>query len=192
MGRPRPPVIPMLLNGARPCSFKAFISIRSVASGISEGVNEVIGRLSRSLRRVRSPRLNPQRPQSGGSAQSVPLEFDEEDELFLNERTQEEVDGEGEGHGDGDTLSNSGCGRRDSRSVSTPSTNNNAPLPGGETEPEGWLDDMDAVEEAEQFDEVDPVRLMDDERRQMQRGQTRVAGLDQKDLALHRGSRKEL
>ena len=76
--------------------------------------------------------------------------------------------------------------------MSTPSTNNNAPLPGGEMEPEGWLDDMDAVEEAEQFDEVDPVRLMDDEWRQMQRGQIRVAGLDQKDWALHRGSRKGL
>ena len=113
---------------------------------------------------------------------------DEEDELFLNEHMQEE--GEGEGHDDGDTLSNSGCGGRDSRSVSTPSTNNNAPLPGGETEPEGWLDDMDAVEEAEQFDEVDPVRLMDDERRQRQRGQICVSGLDQKDWALHRGSRK--
>ena len=75
----------------------------------------------------------------------MPLEFDEEDELFLNERTQEEVDGEGEGHGDGDTLSNSGCGRRDSRLVSTPSTDNNTPLPDGETEPEGWLDDMDVV-----------------------------------------------
>ena len=140
-----PPVIPMLPNGTRPCSFKASISIRSVASGISEGVNEVIGRLSRSLRRVRSPRLNPQRPQSGGSAQSVPLEFDEEDELFLNERTQEEVDGEGEGHSDSDTLLNSGCGRRDSRLVSTPSTDNNAPLLGREMEPEGWLDDMDVI-----------------------------------------------
>ena len=144
MGRPRLPVILMLPNGARPCSFKASISIRSVASGILEGVNKVIGQLSRSLHRVCSPRLNPQRPQSGGSAQSVPLEFDEEDELFLNEHMQEE-EGEGEGHDDGDTLSNSDCGRRDSRLVSTPSTDNNAPLPGGETEPEGWLDNMDVV-----------------------------------------------
>lgn len=180
----------MLPNGARPGSFKASIPIRSVASGITGGVNEGIGRLSRSLRKVRSPRLN---PRSDESSQSVPLEFDEEDELFISEHSQERSDHGHDDDHDNDTLSNSNsvCGGRDSRSVSTPSTNNNTPLPPislhEETGPEGWLDDMDAVEEAESFDEVDPVRIVDDERRQQQRSQIRVAGWD-----LHRGTRKGL
>lgn len=145
-----PPIIPMLPNGARPGSFRTAIPIRSVAANLTEGVNEGLGRISRGFRKVRSPRMNPSR-----TDESVPLEFDEEDEAFLSEHAHDN---------DNDAMSNSGCGR-DSHSVSTPSTNNNMPLP--ETGPEpadaGWLDDMDAVEETERFDEISAAGLMEED-----------------------------
>lgn len=151
-----PPVIPMLPNGARPGSFKASIPIRSVAANVAEGMNEGFGRLSRGLRKARSPQIQPTR-----TDESVPLEFDEEDEAFLSEHEHEH-----DNDNDNDTMSNSGCGR-DSRSVSTPSTNNNTPLPDVEAveadHDAGWLDNMDAVEEMEQFDEISAARLLEEE-----------------------------
>lgn len=180
-----PPVIPMLPNGVSG-SYKSTIPIRSVAAGFTEGVNESLGLISRGLRKVRSPKLNP-RPDE--SRVAVPLEFDEADEEFLSEREQVperddlndlEEDGRfeqarmNEEHELGtDTMSNSACEGRDSRSVSTPSTRDSTPLP---EEPEEWLDDMDAVEEAERFDEISAAGMMDEE----QQMPIRVSGLDQK------------
>ncbi|OCB89007.1 hypothetical protein A7U60_g3814 [Sanghuangporus baumii] len=149
-----PPIIPMLPNGARPGSFKASLPIRGVAVNLTEGVNDSLGRLSRGFRRLQSPRMRPAR-----TDESVPLEFDEEDEAFLSDHANDN---------DNDTMSNSGCGGRDSHSVSTPSTSN-LPLPENESEQDaGWLDDMDAVEEAERFDEISAVRLMEEEHMQQQ------------------------
>lgn len=152
-----PPVIPMLPNGIRAGSFKAALPIRSVAAGLTEGVNEGIGRLSRGIRRVRSPRLGP-RPDEN----FVPLEFDEEEEDFLNRGPSEErsLRGSNDNDHDNDTMSNS-AGGRDSQSLSTPSTNNNDPLPDTGSDHDGWLDNMDAVEEAEQFDEINAAGYSD-------------------------------
>ena len=160
-----PPIIPMLPNGARPGSFKAALPIRSVAANLTEGVNDSLGRLSRGFRRLQSPRMRPAR-----TDESVPLEFDEEDEAFLSDDREHDNANDN----DNDTMSNSGCGGRDSRSVSTPSTNNNLPLPENlenfdESEPDaGWLDDMDAVEEAERFDEISAARIVEEEQLQQQ------------------------
>ena len=208
-----PPVIPMLPNGTVG-SYKSSIPIRSVAAGFTGGVNESLGLITRSLRKVRSPKLN---PRSDESRAAVPLEFDEADEEFLIEREHgvvlgghddddesdfHELEGhfdegvrgvggvgvrEGEGEQlseehdmDNDTMSNSACGGRDSRSVSTPSTRESTPLPEeAEAEPEGWLDDMDAVEEAERFDEISAAGMMDEEH-QHQQMPIRVSGLTQK------------
>ncbi|KAI5115940.1 hypothetical protein M0805_004937 [Coniferiporia weirii] len=177
-----PPVIPMLPNGARPGSFKSAIPIRSVAAGLTEGVNESFGRLSRGIKKVRSPRLIP-RPDDGLSGR-VPLEFDEEDEAFLSQEELQEHDAghDNDSGGDNDTMSNSGG--RDSRSVSTPSTNNNAPLPGSEPEADEWLDNMDAVEEAERFDEISAAGFMDEDRSQLP---IRVPGLGQKGFPGRKG-----
>ena len=174
--------------------------------------------ITRSLRKVRSPKLN---PRSDESRAAVPLEFDEADEEFLIEREHGVVLGghddddesdfhELEGHFDegvrgggggvregeqmseehdmdNDTMSNSACGGRDSRSVSTPSTRESTPLPEeAEAEPEGWLDDMDAVEEAERFDEISAARLMEEEHMQQQ-APIRVP---QKGHSLGKGRRK--
>ena len=99
---------------------------------------------------------------------------DEEDEDFLNrvaseERTRRESN---DHDNDNDTMSNS-AGGRDSQSLSTPSTNNNVSLPETGSDHDGWLDNMDAVDEAEQFDEIDTIGYADAE-------QIRVPGLGAK------------
>lgn len=162
-----PPVIPMLPNGARPGSFKATIPIRSVAVGITEGVTGSLGRLGRGIKKVRSPKL---RPQSGESTPGlVPLEFNEEDEALVtqDEFSREpgisaEQENDNDSTNDADMASNSG-GTRDSRSISTPSTNNNTSLAESGSE-DGWgPDEVHAVEEAEQFDEISAAGFMDEE-----------------------------
>ena len=173
------PVIPMLPNGGRHGSFKAAIPIRSVAAGFSDGVSESLGRLSRGIRKVRSPRLRPR--EEDNTPGPVPLEFDEEDETFVNSQSQSQIadtadgndnrrqhanmqdnENEGEVEIDIDTMSGS-AGGRDSRSISTPSTNNNAPLAGSESEGDGWAEDMGAVEEEERFNEISAAGFMDEE-----------------------------
>ena len=161
-----PPVIPMLPNGARPGSFKApTIPIRSVAAGITEGVAGGLGRLGRGIKKVRSPRLY---PQSESTISSVPLEFDEDEALIIQgdisrDPGTKDHEEDNDSINDADTASNSG-GTRDSRLISTPSTNDNAPLAGSESEGDGWgIDDMNAVEEVEQFDEISAAGFMDEE-----------------------------
>lgn len=165
-----PPVIPMLPNGARSGSFKATIPIRSVAAGITEGVTGSLGRLGRGIKKVRSPKL---RPLSGESTPGiVPLEFDEEDEALVTQdefsrepghSAEHEHENDNDSTNEADMASNSG-GTRDSRSISTPSTNNNAPLAESGSEDDGWgPDEVHAVEEAEQFDEISAAGFMDEE-----------------------------
>lgn len=151
-----PPVIPMLPNGGRPGSFKAAIPIRSVAAGLTDGVNEGFGRLRREIKKVRSPRLRPQA--ENRTPGPVPLEFDEDDEIFSGQMEQEPGEQDSDAHSAGTSRGDSGA------SVSTPSTNNNAPLP--DSEPEGWsLDDMDGLDEEERFDEISTAGFMDEEQR---------------------------
>lgn len=179
-----PPVIPMLPNGARSGSFKATIPIRSVAAGITEGVTGSLGRLGRGIKKVRSPKL---RPQSGESTPGlVPLEFDEEDEALVtqDEFSREpgnsaEQENDNDSTNDADMASNSG-GTRDSRSISTPSTNDNAPLAESGSE-DGWgPDEVHAVEEAEQFDEISAAGFMDEEQMPTPSPGFRSSGLGQK------------
>ena len=61
----------------------------------------------------------------------------------------------------------------DTASLSTPSTNNNVPLPETGEDHDGWLDNMDAVEEAERFDEISAAGYTDVE-------QFRISGLGAK------------
>ena len=159
-----PPVIPMLPNGGRPGSFKAAIPIRNVAAGLSGSMGEGIGRLRREMKKVRSPRLTPQ--SDNRKPGPVPLEFEEDDQVFLNE---DEHDGgvhehENEIEQDDDSSHSAITSRGDSgASLSTPSTNNNAPLPDTEPEEGFSLDDMDGLDEEETFDEISAVGLMDEE-----------------------------
>ncbi|KLO09334.1 hypothetical protein SCHPADRAFT_907840 [Schizopora paradoxa] len=153
-----PPVIPMLPNGGRPGSFKASIPIRSVAAGLTEGVNGGFGRLRREIKKVRSPRLRPQAEDR--TPGPVPLEFDEDDEVFVGQMEQDSGEHDSDAHSAGTSRGDSGA------SISTPSTNNNAPLP--DSEPEGWsLDDMDGLDEEEKFDEISTAGFMDEEQRNL-------------------------
>ena len=173
-----PPVIPMYPNGVpkmRTGSFKTPIPIRSVAAGLSEGVQEGFGRLRREISKVRSPQLLPK--SEGHTPGSVPLEFNEEDEVFLDDddirvdvdRTSPERDR------DRDSTTTSGGtsrgGADSGASVSTPSTtNNNLPLVGSDLlgladgDLDGWAqEDVDAIEEAERYDEISAAGIMDEE-----------------------------
>ncbi|OSD01851.1 hypothetical protein PYCCODRAFT_1435871 [Trametes coccinea BRFM310] len=86
---PSPPVLPMLPNGVPGVSGgKAFmhaaIPIRHVAAGISDGMSEGLGRIRRELGRARRASQGQQSPRPSSdpvAIASVPLEFDEEDEL---------------------------------------------------------------------------------------------------------------
>lgn len=79
-----PPILPMYPNGIPGTSMKSLrtsIPIRAM-SGFGEGVTEGLGRIRREMHRVRPPHLSAR--SDNGAHDSVPLEFDEEDEDFLN------------------------------------------------------------------------------------------------------------
>lgn len=176
-----PPVIPMFPNGvpkARSGSFKASIPIRNVASGLTEGVQEGFGRLRREINKVRSPQLRPR--SEGNASSSVPLEFNEEDEVFLDNDDVNDNDNDHDRispERDRDSTTTSGGtstsrgGADSGASVSTPSTtNNNLPLVGSEMlgivdgDDGGWAqEDVEAVEEAERYDEISAAGFMDEE-----------------------------
>jgi len=156
-------VIPMLPNGiprSRPKSFRNSVPIRHMATGLGDGVSEGFGRLRREMHKVRSPRLGPRYDVSG----SVPLEFDEEDEDFLNRTDRLGVRG--------DSISRSTSrGEGDSgASASTPST---SAIPLDDDEDDllhGWnTEDKLAIDEAEQFDDV--VGFLDEEQPSMVRAE---------------------
>jgi len=164
-----PAILPMLPNGmpgSHPKSFKNSIPIRTMA-GLSDGMSESIGRFRREIHKVRSP---PFIPRSEGSASGlVPLEFDEEDEDFLTRNTLEV------GDRDDDTGSHttSRGGRDSGASVSTPATSAHALEDedgegGGDGVWEGWgVEDKEAVEEAERFDDISAVGFLDEEHAMM-------------------------
>lgn len=140
--------IPMLPNGA-PKSFRNPVPIRNMATGISDGMSESLGRIRREMHKVRSPVLGPRSDISG----SVPLEFDEED--FLDR-------GENHLHARDDSFSRSNSrGEGSAASISTPSTNA-APLEEEVEDSWGWnKEDKQLIDEVEQFDDV--VGFLDEE-----------------------------
>jgi hypothetical protein len=149
-------VIPMLPNGipgSRPKSFRNSVPIRNMATGFGDGVSEGLGRIRREIHKVRSPRLGPRYDVPG----SVALEFDEEDEDFLDNSSRLGI------HDDDSISRSTSRGEGDSgASVSTPSTSA-VPLD-DETDDlwHGWnTEDKLAVDEAEQFDDV--VGFLDEE-----------------------------
>lgn len=155
---PSPPVIPMFPNGnpgARSSAMKA-IPIRSVTSGISDGMNESLGRIRRELGKVRSPKAKRRSPRMDAALSSpVPLEFDEEDEDFLLPARQRE---------DHESISRSGSGA--SASISTPSTHaqllDNEDVEVWDADG-GWTsEDRQAVDDAERFDDL-VVGFMDED-----------------------------
>jgi hypothetical protein len=148
-------IIPMLPNGipgSRPRSFRNPVPIRNMATGLGDGVSEGLGRIRREMHKVRSPRLGPRSDVSG----SVPLEFDEEDEDFLDRDNRLGV------HGDDSISRSTSRGEGDSgASVSTPSTSA-VPLDDADDLWHGWnTEDKLAIDEAEQFDDV--VGFLDEE-----------------------------
>lgn len=140
------PTIPMLPNGTPGAkqSFRSPMPIRTMATGFSDGMTESIGRIRREMHKVRSPILGPRSDVSS----SVPLEFDEEEEDFMDSgdllRVRDESFSRSNSRGDGSAAS-----------VSTPSTSA-APLD-EETEEwqHGWnAEDKLVIDEAEQFNDV--------------------------------------
>ncbi|KAJ7066843.1 hypothetical protein B0H15DRAFT_872223 [Mycena belliarum] len=178
-----PPVLPMLPNGS-PASFRSSMPVRAVA-GLGDGVAEGLGRLRREMRAQRQRQLAARSPRVKGGDDveaSVPLEFDEEDEDFaLPPQAQGEapflqVHADRE---DDDALS-AGTSRNGESvaSVSTPATSAHAlDEERGEFELDvgargdgesgewaGWgAEDARAVEEAETFDDISVVGLLDEE-----------------------------
>lgn len=146
-------VIPMLPNGgSNPKSFRNSVPIRNMATGISDGMSESLGRIRREMHRVRSPRLGPRSDASG----SVPLEFDEEDEDFLNRDSHQGV------HSYESASRSTSRGEGSGASISTPST---TALPLDDEADDLWqgwtTEDKQAIDEAEQFDDV--VGFLDEE-----------------------------
>ncbi|KAI0820657.1 hypothetical protein BC628DRAFT_1412942 [Trametes gibbosa] len=172
---PSPPVLPMLPNGTpgSASASKAFIPIRHVAAGIHDGMSEGLVRIRRELGKTRSPHpiSGPSVPGDvlAGSVPSVPLEFDEEDEMedFHRHAVHDDLDSI-------DNISRSTSKGTNTASadgvsalsaLSTPATNIE-PLPvehDGEQAWQGWgPEDKQAVEDAERFDDI-TVGFLDEE-----------------------------
>ncbi|KAI8984805.1 hypothetical protein BD414DRAFT_66054 [Trametes punicea] len=225
---PSPPVLPMLPNGtpgsSGPKSFINAIPIRHVAAGISDGMSEGLGRIRRELGRARRSSHSQSQSQSPRpssdpvtmAAPSVPLEFDEEDEL--EDFTRHAVDdiADADAYTEADVISRStsvgmGIGisvgatqaevevessiaagsaeSGQSASVSTPSTTIE-PLPAdhdGELLRQGWgPEDQQAVEDAERFDDI-TVGFLDEEQESMRAA---AAETEAKKGRKRRGARK--
>ncbi|KAH9853231.1 hypothetical protein C2E23DRAFT_884844 [Lenzites betulinus] len=169
---PSPPVLPMLPNGTPGSAgaAKAFIPIRHVAAGIQDGMSEGFGRIRRELGKARSPR-----PTSAagevlvGSVPSVPLEFDEEDEMedfhrhaALDDFASLDAISRATSMGAGTSAS----ADDDAEAFATTPATNIEPLPvehDGEQAWQGWgPEDKQAVEDAERFDDI-TVGFLDEE-----------------------------
>ncbi|KAI0333347.1 hypothetical protein GY45DRAFT_1344085 [Cubamyces sp. BRFM 1775] len=195
---PSPPVLPMLPNGIPGSSsasrsfIKHAIPIRHVAAGISDGMSEGLGRIRRELGRARAAQSQTQSPRLNSGSDpvavpSVPLEFDEEDEM--EDFARHAVDlAETDAYTEADVISRStsmgdpvhggtSAGSGASVSVSTPSTNIE-PLPeehDGEQVWQGWSpEDKQAVEDAERFDDI-TVGFLDEEQETMRAASAAVA-----------------
>ncbi|TFY56225.1 hypothetical protein EVG20_g9014 [Dentipellis fragilis] len=81
-----PLVIPMFPNGTPGSKnvLRHAIPIQRMATGLSDGMSEGLGRIRREISKVRSPQLGARQDRDrAAGASSVPLEFDEEDEDFM-------------------------------------------------------------------------------------------------------------
>ncbi|KAJ8481384.1 hypothetical protein ONZ51_g6042 [Trametes cubensis] len=215
---PSPPVLPMLPNGVPGSSsasrsfIKHAIPIRHVAAGISDGMSEGLGRIRRELGRSRAAQSQSQSPRLNSGSDpvavpSVPLEFDEEDEM--EDFARHAVDpAETDAYTEADVISRStsmgdavhegaSAGSGASVSVSTPSTNIE-PLPeehDGEQVWQGWgPEDQQAVEDAERFDDI-TVGFLDEEQETMRAASvvaaaSAAAEADAKKGRKRRGARK--
>jgi len=135
-----PTVLPMYPNGpaTRGPPLRNSIPIRAVA-GIGDNVT---GRIRREFQRVRSPRL---KPKVDDGVTSVPLEFDEEDEDFMDPHSQNPTT---------PTHSHQRFGSQISQA-----NVNEGDIWGG------WSStDRLAVSEAEKFDDINVLGLLDEER----------------------------
>ncbi|KAF5364610.1 hypothetical protein D9758_005561 [Tetrapyrgos nigripes] len=165
-------VLPMLPNGmprSKPRSFKTSIPIRRMGDNAAES----LGKLRKEINRVRSPQLA---PSDNSLAASVPLEFEEEDEDFLDR-----------GHADSDAATASTSMKHavsppapEEPSSTTPESNRLSP---GEDTPnddaddafEGWVgQDQQAVDELEAFDHISAVGFLDEEQEMQAQAQAKV------------------
>ncbi|KAJ4501018.1 hypothetical protein C8R41DRAFT_280918 [Lentinula lateritia] len=150
---PAQSVLPMFPNGApgtKPRSFKNHIPIRTM-TGIGDGMSEGIGRFKREIIKVRSPQYLPNLDSSVSA--SVPLEFDEEDEDFLS-------------HEEESNHSQSGSHpvSPGEHSQETDNIQEGDIFDEDHDQWPGWVgEDRKAVEEAEMFDDISAVGLMDEE-----------------------------
>ncbi|KAH0589923.1 hypothetical protein H2248_000113 [Termitomyces sp. 'cryptogamus'] len=186
-------VLPMFPNGtpgsrtrtrsqSQSLSLRNAIPIRTTTATrtIGDGMSGSLGRLRREIGKVRSPGLRPSTGGGsgggGGMSESVPLEFDEEDEDFVCEAGGMLGDGRGgvaftsssrDGDADVDSVSGSGP------SVSTPATSEDDWDRKMETREDAWggwsENDRRAVEEVERFDDIDVVGLLDEEQEEERR-----------------------
>lgn len=168
---PSPKILPMLPNGVPNPRLRDSIPIRSVATGITDGVSEGLGRLRRGIDKAKSPGLKPRQPLGSGltSPTWAPIEFDEEDEDFLLSRedpAQEPVPA-----AEGGAASRSTP--RDGASILTPlsmqpdffdSLDNDYGGRENFEDERGWSqEDRQAVEDAERFYDISAAGLMDEE-----------------------------
>ncbi|KAF8829925.1 hypothetical protein HHX47_DHR2000266 [Lentinula edodes] len=150
---PAQSVLPMFPNGApgtKPRSFKTHIPIRTM-TGIGDGMSEGIGRFKREIIKVRSPQHLTNLDSSASA--SVPLEFDEEDEDFLSH--EEESDR---------SQSGSHPVSPGEHPQETDNIQEDDIFDEDHDQWPGWVgEDRKAVEEAEMFDDISAVGLMDEE-----------------------------
>ena len=168
---PSPKVLPMLPNGVPNPRLRDSIPIRSVATGITDGVSEGLGRLRREINKAKSPKLKPRQSLGSGVASPswAPLEFDEEDEDFLLSR-------EDPAQEPGPAAEGGAASRRTSRDgapILTPlstqpdffdSLDNEYGGYENFEDERGWSqEDRQAVEDAERFLDISAAGLMDEE-----------------------------
>ncbi|KZS98299.1 hypothetical protein SISNIDRAFT_481055 [Sistotremastrum niveocremeum HHB9708] len=147
---PASPAYPMLPNGPSNSHRHLLDAIplrrsAQLAVGITEGVGEGLGRLRREIGKVRSPRLAARTDDQlhAMGVSSIPLEFDEQEEML--DRPD-----------DAESRMTSGGDSHSGASIATPD--------GAEDAWDGWAEeDREAVEEAERFDEIYPAGTMDEE-----------------------------
>ncbi len=155
-----PPILPMYPNGVPGTSIKSLrnsIPIRAM-SGIGEGVTESFGRIRREMHRVRSPHLSAW--SDYGAHNSVPLEFDEEDEDFLNREIK------GPSPTANDTLRNGSSSNSASFVPVDAITKLEADVVGTVDEEmfDGWdMDDKQAIEEVEEFAYLSAAGFIEEE-----------------------------
>ena len=169
------PMYPNGISGSKPKSFRNSIPIRTMA-GIGDGVTEGIGRVRRGMHKVRSPQLVARSDSSMSG--TVPLEFDEEDEDFLIRDTLDIPPGrQGETSRDGASAESA---RSASSIATTPATTGNSSTHQlmeadvvGTVDEEmfdgGWdRQDKQAIEEAEQFDDLTAAAYLAEEQERQQ------------------------